>query len=306
MNRSLSLSELENFDQRAPGGNGEQRFCCPLCGNDKPRDAGHRSLCLQSETGLWNCKRCGEAGKLTDFWQERSKLPQRARALETARRHLGVPEVPPARDNIAAAWRAHLSDLRPLESPGPGAAYLQRRGLSLDLCQLARVKFAPAFFGRPAVVFPARDEKGALIGAQGRYTDERETPKTRTVGSAGVFLTPGALDADVLTLTEAPIDALSLAMAGVPALALFGCNLPEWFHRLRSFPRVAIATDADEAGDRAAEKWAARLEAFGACCYRLRPDASICSELEGAKDWNGALKLIDAADLREVLSMALD
>ncbi len=302
---NLSLADLESFDQRAPAGANERRFCCPLCGSDKPRDAAHRSLCASLETGAFHCHRCDTRGKLTDFWQERPKLPQRARALETARRALRVPEVPPAKQSDGATWRAHLSNLQPLQNT-TGAAYLTGRGLALDLCERARVRFSPEFLGRPAAIFPARDVSRELCGAQGRYVDGRETPKTRTVGSAGLFLTPGALDAEILTVAEAPIDALSLAMAGVPAIALFGCNLPEWFHRLRAFPRVAIATDADEAGDKAAEKWAARLETFGARCYRLRPDASICSDLEGVKDWNGALQRLGAADLRELLLMKLE
>jgi DNA primase len=300
----LSVSELESFDERAPGGSGnrERRFCCPFCGSDKPRDAGHRSLCASLETGAYHCHRCDARGKLRDFWQERPKLSRNARALETTRRALRLPEVPPVKACDGAGWRSNLSDLQPLEGT-PGAVYLTGRGLSVDLCERARVRFAPSWFGRPAAVFPSRDAGGALIGAQGRYTDGRDTPKTRTVGSAGVFLTPFALSSEVLTITEAPIDALSLAMAGVPSVAVFGCNLPEWFHRLRAFPRVAIATDADEPGDKAATKWTARLESFGAQCFRLLPGGP---EFEGAKDWNGALSLLGAADLRELLSMALD
>lgn len=307
---TLCLSDLEAFDGRAPGGSGnkERRFCCPFCGSDKPRDAGHRSLCASLETGAFHCHRCDARGKLRDFWQERPAKSSRERA--------GAFFAPPITPNAApverarevetgAVWRSNLAGLQPLEGT-PGAAYLTGRGLSVDLCERARVRFAPAWFGRPAAVFPSRDAEGALIGAQGRYTDGRETPKTRTAGTGGAFWTPGALDARTLAIVEAPIDALSLAMAGVPALALFGCNFPAWLPNAIQGRRILIASDADEAGDKAGARWAAKLSGFFCTCWRLRPDASICPDLDGVKDWNGALSLLGALDLRELLSMALD
>ena len=304
---NLTLSDLESFDQRAPAGAQERRFCCPLCGSDKPRDAAHRSFCASLQTGAFHCHRCDARGKLRDFWQERPAKSRRERASAEISAFFGpsnaakAAPVERAPEVERADWRSNLAGLQPLENT-PGAAYLTGRGLSLDLCHRARVRFAPAWFGRPAVVFPSRD--GArLIGAQGRYTDGRDTPKTRTAGTGGAFWTPGALEAPTLAIAEAPIDALSLAMAGVPTVALFGCNFPAWLPNAMKTRRILIASDADEAGDKAGERWAAMLSGFFCTCYRLRPDASICAELEGVKDWNGALKRIGANDLRELLSM---
>lgn len=98
----------------------------------------------------------------------------------------------------------------------------------------------------------------------------------------------GALDAQLpaLLVTEAPLDALSLAEAGYPAVAVCGTEASAWMHRASAFRRVLLAFDADEAGDRAADKIAPHLASFGARPQRLRP--------EGAKDWNEMLQTFDA------------
>lgn len=89
-------------------------------------------------------------------------------------------------------------------------------------------------------------------------------------------------DLPALIVAEAPLDALSLAEAGYPAVALCGTDEPAWLHRICAFRRVLLAFDADEAGDRAGERLAPLLSSFGAKCERLRP--------EGGKDWNEVLQ----------------
>ena len=97
-----------------------------------------------------------------------------------------------------------------------------------------------------------------------------------------------------IIVCEAPIDALSLASCGFPALALIGCNAPAMLHRATAFRRVLLATDADGAGDHAAQAMAATLPAYGATCERLRP--------EGAKDWNEMLQEMGRAEMSDWLA----
>lgn len=140
--------------------------------------------------------------------------------------------------------------------------------------------------GRPAMVFPLRDQSGALKGVHARYVDERETPKSRTLGDkkSAIFATSDALlpALPALIVTEAPLDALSLALAGYPAIALCGTSAPHWLHRACAFRRVLLAFDGDEAGEAATEKLAPHLASFGARVERLTP--------EGTKDWNEMLQ----------------
>ena len=87
------------------------------------------------------------------------------------------------------------------------------------------------------------------------------------------------------------IDALSLFLCGLPAIALAGTEGKPWLPDACHGRRVLLALDADVAGDRGSEKLAALLA--GAQCWRLRP--------EGAKDWNEALCQIGLPALRRSL-----
>jgi hypothetical protein len=305
----LSLADLEAFDPRATGAGRERRFCCPLCGDDKPKDAAHRSIGANIETGLWNCYRCRAAGKLSDFWQDRPKVRRRVRVRGSLREALAretLPQVEAA--PTSTEWRAHLKTVRALAGTS-GAAYLQGRGVPLDLAHRCGVGFAASWYGRAAVVFPIRDRAGQLVAAQGRYLDGRENPKARTAGDKkqGVFsatvningqtYAPFDEAAPAIIITEAPIDALSLAACGFPALALCGTTGPAWLHRACAFRRALLAFDADDAGDGAAAMLTGELQAFGATCQRLRPEAG--------KDWNDFLLQSGHDALRDWLAARL-
>lgn len=288
---SLSRAELEQFDPRARAGASRQRFCCPICGDAKPLDAGHRSLSLERSSGLWKCHRCGNGGKLQEYRDER---PSREKARYRPPRIFAAPRAAPP---LTTEWRQHLNGLQGLANT-PGAHYLASRGVPPTLAHAAGARYCADWFGRPAVVFPIRNRAGELVAAHGRYCDGRTDPKSRTAGhaSAGTFTVPGAWEADTLILVEAPICALSLAACGYPAVATLGCSLPDsvaWACALR---RVLVATDADDAGDNAAKEWIRILAARGATVRRMRP--------RGAKDWNELM--IGASDrLRQGLAVLL-
>jgi len=279
----LTLVDLEAFDPSAPAGKEERRFCCPLPGcADKPRDASHRSLSLQRLGGFWHCHRCGQAGTLREYWP-----PPAPNNRAAARRAFGLssPVTTPRAAVVKEAaydWRTALGTTVPLAGTA-GAAYLEGRCISVTLATAAGVLYAPDWYGRPAVVFPIRDRAGELVAAQGRYIDGGEQPKARTLGDLkrGVFATPGALEAATLTVVEAPIDALSLAVAGIPAFALCGTNAPDWLAVAAAFRRVHLGFDADGAGDAAAAALWPRLESLGARVERFRP--------WNLKDWNELL-----------------
>jgi hypothetical protein len=310
---ALSLSELEAYDPRAPQGDGERRFLCPLCGDDKPNDVAHRSLTLNTQSGAWHCWRCAAKGKLRDAWQERPSGHRSQRARQDRARLSALtlaPSTPTKTQN--ADWRHQLRGLRPLLDT-PGAKYLEARGIPCELAHIVGARFSGDFYGRPAVVLPIRDRQSTLVAATGRYIDGRDNPKTRIAGHKrdGVFmapvqaqstLTPGRrvfapFDKDVpaIIVTEAPLDALSIAAAGFPTIALCGTTGPSWLHLVCGFRRVLLAFDADDAGDRAAATLAGALATYGASCERLRP--------EGGKDWAEIICTSGAAALSDWLAV---
>jgi hypothetical protein len=301
---TLSLSDLEAFDPYAPiqSGKAERRFLCPLPGcADKKATASHRSLSANIETGVWHCHRCDQRGLLSEWCAKGEPAHnRRERARQALRQRMALPtQVAENVENADNEWRKQLPALRPLVGT-PGATYLERRGLPVPFCHSEGVRFAPDFFGYPAVAFPVRDKAGRLVAVQGRYIDGSGNLRMRSIGKigAGVFATTGALTSPALVLVEAPIDALSLALCGVPAIALCGKdNRPPWLVESCAFRTVFAGVDADEAGDQSARQLASMLRPLAARVLRLQP--------EGAKDWNELLMRHGVDTLRQDLAAQL-
>lgn len=293
---NVSLADLEAFDPRSPAGTRERRFCCPLraCAG-KPRDAAHRTLSVNVQTGAWHCFRCDARGVLREHWRPagertRSQLRHAFSLAPPASASLPAPRAVVAENRLAASgtakrmpfdWRTAYAHAEPL-SASAGARYLAGRGLPAPLAEAAGGRFTPRWYGRPAVLFPVRNAASELVAVSGRHLDGG-TPASHTGGakSQGVFATPGALTAARIVITEAPIDALSLAAAGVPAVALCGTSGPDWLPGRCAFRAVAVALDADDAGDAAAARLTPVLVALGASVERWRPTSG--------KDWNELL-----------------
>jgi DNA primase len=104
--------------------------------------------------------------------------------------------------------------------------------------------------------------------------------------SSGLFAAyKGAYKTKGIAIVEAPIDALSLAVMGLSAVACFGTNLPDCIYaeilRVKAV-KVWLASDADEPGDKAANSWQKLLAEKNIPSLRLRPRG-------GFKDWNEVL-----------------
>jgi Toprim-like len=301
---ALSIADLEAYDPHPTGRGFERRFLCPECGHGKPRDTAHRSMAANMETGAYNCHRCKASGKLTDFWQDRPRVaPRHAKQERLRRAFYGAPVVPVPQDKESSnEWRRHLEGLTALDNT-PGASYLAGRGIPTDVATLAGVCYSPRWYGRRAVVFLIHNETGDLVAAQGRALDSADK-LTAGPKSQGIFIAHSlagerffsALDRRLpaIILTEAPLDALSLAVCGFPAIALCGASGPTWLEIECGLRRILLATDADNPGDMAARELAARLTPYGARCERLRP--------EGAKDWNEYLQRFGRDTLADLLA----
>jgi hypothetical protein len=113
----------------------------------------------------------------------------------------------------------------------------------------------------PAVVFEFRTPAGDVVAAQGRFIDppvfDGKPFKVYSVGaiSESVFWTPGARDSALIAIAEAPIDALSLAACGLPAIALGGTqNQPAFLAEVLAGRKVVLALDNDAPGIAASKK----------------------------------------------------
>lgn len=311
----LSLADIDAFDPQGPA----SRKWCPLCGDAKPKDAAHRCLSVERSSGLWKCFRCGESGQASEFWKQKPASPSRQTQRDALRAAFGVSNsalkpitapqraVSPSGDHLPPIeWERRWNSAQSLQNT-LGAAYLARRGIDSLSCELAEVRWSPNWSGHPAVVFPIRARGGETVAAQARAVsgDAKLTagPKKQGAFFASVQMGSGRicgpLDEAVpaVILVEAPIDALSLAVCGFPALALCGTSGPDWLRLACGLRRVALGFDADDAGDKAAQEMEQLLRPFGARCERLRPPNS--------KDWNEELLQSETENLKDWLAVAL-
>ena len=270
----LTWEQLQHYDP-APNTRGAQaRYLCPFCGDSKPRDDRHRSLSVDPKRGVYHCHRCGTSGKIQD-----ARTPTHPR-----RRVRSQWRPPPEPEPTESLQRAHQWEYMRLRGT-PGEDYLRRRGIALRVAERAGVRFCAQFGGGEAVVFPFRDRQGRLLAVQGRYlADGQQKVKTYGAVSRAVFASDKeAWRAPVLAVCEAPIDALSLQMCGVPAFAVGGTGLRRFLLPVLGIGRtVLLAFDADGAGDSAAKEWQGALEPFACQVKRLRPPVG--------KDWNECLQ----------------
>ncbi len=289
----IGLSDLETFDPRARSTGTERRFCCPFCGDGKPKDVAHRSMGVNTTSGAFVCHRCHASGLLSEFWTRTPKGSPSAATRQTRNQAQLRAAFPLSYRNPEEESATALTfDSEPLAGT-PGAAYLNGRGIPLEVALLSGARFSPDWFGHPAIVFPLHDLDGLCVAAQGRFVDGHDKPKVQTKGPKknAVFVAPtldtfAPFDAKgrgvPFIVTEAPLDALSLAVAGFPAVALCGTTGPGWLRVKAALRWAFLGFDADEAGEVASADLAPSLESFGATVHRLRPG-------DGAKDWNEML-----------------
>jgi DNA primase len=155
------------------------------------------------------------------------------------------------------------------------------------------------------VVFPIRDESGAVAEIYGRKIGPQKNKLYHLYlpGPHRGLFNPEALKSSEIILTESVIDAVSFWCAGLRNVTcIYGTegftDDHEAAFRKHRTQKVYLAYDRDKAGDRAAERDAERLQAVGIECLRiLFPPGQDANEY--------ALKVTPAAkSLRALLSGA--
>ncbi|RZA13904.1 MAG: toprim domain-containing protein, partial [Proteobacteria bacterium] len=134
-----------------------------------------------------------------------------------------------------------------------------------------------------------------------RFTDtesgKSESVKALTGGNqiTGAFWVAPAegfdwRSSDAIALVEGQVDALALAACGIPTIAVGGGSLPVWIARAVAFKAVAISSDNDTAGEKAAEKWSEQIATYTQRSFRLRP-------ADGFKDFGEVMEEIGRSHL---------
>ena len=163
----------------------------------------------------------------------------------------------------------------------PGHAYVERRGVPLQVAEAAGLRFDADWSGRAAVLVPMRNQDGALTSVHGRHLHTvRGQTKMLTVGAGGgvVGIRDGWRD-EPLILVEGLFDALSLAVCGWSSVATLGRWAP-WLAQVAARRVVWLGFDANRPGEREAAR-----------CAQWLPEARVRRLLPPprCKDWSTAL-----------------
>jgi hypothetical protein len=187
---------------------------------------------------------------------------------------------PPCMPGTAEHPAARFSRALPLVGT-PGQAYVERRGVPLEIAETEGVRFDPNFNGRPAVTVALRDRADLLTSVHGRYLQVvRGQNKMLTIGQAGGAISVrGGWRAEPLILVEGLFDALSLATCGWPAVATIGRWAP-WLRDVSAQRVVWLGFDASRPGAGDVARYAQRLYDADVRRLLLPP---------GCKDWSTAL-----------------
>jgi DNA primase len=321
LTKAVTMAQLEAYDPDPVRQGSRARYLCGLSAvcREKPRDTAHRSLSVDNIGGAFYCHRCGEKGKLREFWRELSGTKPAIKRSHL--RPVASPVTSPVGDAIVKetkrekkidreAIRERLTLFAQEFSGSPAEEYLLGRGIPVEVSRAANCGYASQWehwekadgewklMGTDRrAVFPVCDLAGHPIAMHSRAIDDKHFHSSKiTKGnkSQGVFYSsPGVFASPVVAICEGPVDALALQACGIPAVAMIGISAPAWLTEKLRDKAVLLATDADKAGDEAALKLRFALKGYTKNIFRPRPLAG--------KDWAEELELAGAENLREYL-----
>jgi DNA primase len=287
---------------RSASRGGQYNGPCPWCaGTDRFRVQPN-----QGSYGWFACNQCGRKGSAIDYlmmkrgmskrealslvgWKPKEEGPAAGILPGSALQEPESWQEPPQlwqRAARALYQRCHRI-LRFASEGRPALDYLHRRGLTSETINTAMLGYHPfdsigtaKEWGR-AVKLPQGIVIPWLTGESlWRLTIRRRVtagPRRYTQvggGSNGLYLVDSLQRfSPTVVMTEGELDALSVmqecgSLVSVVATGTTqGSHLPRWVARLAQAPRVLVAFDAEEPGDRAAYWWLERLPN----AQRLRP-----------------------------------
>jgi len=256
----ITRAELE----RAPGfrssGGGKARAACPFHGGDNPQ-----ALEIDFEKGTAHCHTRGCFARITetvDTYGAPLSSHDR-RATRTPR----TPESPPPKPltpsgNVLAKLAAAFERARAALPDSPAIAYLERRGVSLELATRYGLGWGTAGNLQNRIVFPLTSPDGTITSASGRTLSDSITPKYLNLGEKAGYV-KGWFHAQAITRaseTGAPVyicegvfDALALLAGGLEtATAIMGKKDPRlsiWLAQwVSGVSGVVLCPDEDESG----------------------------------------------------------
>jgi DNA primase catalytic core len=202
--------------------------------------------------------------QVTKYYQER------LRQMPTARAYLASRGLD--RDDLITRHQLGFAD-RTLGLRLPEANRKTGELLRTRLTQLGVWRESGHEHFNGCIVVPLFDATGKIVSYYGRRIGPGTVKHLYSPGPHQGLFNPEAFDAEEIILCEAVLDALTFCANGIANVScLYGTEgwTEELTAALKNVRRVRLAYDADEAGDRAAERDVKRLQSLGIEVYRVK------------------------------------
>lgn len=287
--RYMSRAELEGLRGYRPYASGRRgRAACPFHDGQSTD-----SLAIDWETGWASCWGCGRDAfviRVEDHPEthrpgtENSPKPSLKRS--TAPTRAESPKHDP--DIVQDRLEAMLTTCGAAFAGSPGQAYLERRGIPLDVARHLGIGWAAAGPLARRVIFPLCDPDGTPTSATGRAIDDHTRPKYKALSAEdgyrktlfnGGAITQARRSGHPLVIVEGPIDAAACVAGGLPLAVAIGSTSYAHAEQFAGVTLALLVLDADDAGQQGRRDFAAALMAAGVEVLSL-PAAAI----DGCKD----------------------
>jgi DNA primase len=237
--------------------------------------------------------------QVTGYYQERLK------AVPVARAYLGSRGL--NQDELIARYQLGFSD-RTLGLRLPDANRKTGQLLRTRLTRLGVWRKSGHEHFNGCIVVPLLDAAGKIVSYYGRRIERGTVQHLYTPGPHRGLFNPTAFDQEEVILCEAVLDAMTFCANGITNVScIYGTEgwTEEHTAAMKNVRRVRLAYDADDAGDRAAERDTKRLQSLGIDVYRIKfpwgmdaneyarkvtPAAKSLALLVNAAAWSGGSK----------------
>jgi DNA primase len=202
--------------------------------------------------------------QVTDYYRERLRAMPVARAYLAGR---GLDS-----DGLISGHQLGFAD-RTLGLRLPDANRKTGELLRTRLTQLGVWRESGHEHFNGCIVVPLFNAAGKIVSYYGRRIGPGTVKHLYAPGPHQGLFNPAAFESEEIILCEAVLDALTFCANGITSVScLYGTEgwTDELTEALKKVRRVRLAYDADEAGDRAAERDAQRLQKLGIEVYRIK------------------------------------
>ena len=254
----MKIKPKEYLDERRieyNESNGELILACPF-GCDADSRPGKAHCYMESETGVYHCKKCNSKGNLITL----------SRYLGDELKSNNYKSIKKEKSSKAETISSEEVEGWHKELTGDIRSYLNGRGIPDELINKFKLGQG-TFYGKEWITIPVKDLNGnyPLIKLRKLPDDNSDSPKMLVYPKgAGHYLynIEAIKENSALVICEGEFDCLVLLANGIPAItSTGGCTTfkEEWLEYIKGLDKVTVCFDKDEPGKKAASEFVKRL-----------------------------------------------